>query len=145
VLIVAAAGFADALLHGELKFVSPALLGCVALLGILLLFGGLLRARGRARALEAAAADLKFLAQKLEASLATVSAMNARLFESEVRYKGLVDAQGDAIFRRAPDSRLTYGNEAFFRMFGRSRPRCIPTAGRRISDSSREFKPASHA
>jgi PAS domain S-box-containing protein len=117
VLTVAATGFADARLHGALKFVSPQLLGGLALLGILFLFGGLLRARSRARSLEAAAADLKSLAQKLEASLATVSAMNARLFESEVRYKGLVDAQDDAIFRRAPDSRLTYGNKAFFRLF----------------------------
>ena len=32
----------------------------------------------------------------------TSSATNARLNESEARYKGLVDAQGDAIFRRAP-------------------------------------------
>jgi PAS domain S-box-containing protein len=125
VLIVAAAGFADALVHGELKFVSPQLLGGLALLGILLLFGGLLRARGRARTLEVAAADLKLLAQKLEASLATVSAMNARLFESEVRYKGLVDAQGDAIFRRAPDSRLTYGNDAFFKLFGLNAQRAV--------------------
>ncbi|MEJ1967937.1 MAG: ATP-binding protein [Rhizomicrobium sp.] len=42
----------------------------------------------------------------------------ARLNQSEARYKGLVDAQGDAIFRRAPDSRLTYGNDAFFKLFG---------------------------
>src|SRR5690606_29134426 len=30
----------------------------------------------------------------------------------------LVDSQGDAIFRRAADSRLTYANDAFFRLFG---------------------------
>ncbi len=119
-LIVAAAGLADALLNGRLRFVSPNLLGALALLGILLLFGGLLGARARARALEASEADLKSLAQRLEATLATVSAMNARLHESEVRYKGLVDAQGDAIFRRAPDSRLTYANDAFLKLFGLS-------------------------
>ena len=44
--------------------------------------------------------------------------MNMRLHESEARYKGLVDAQGDAIFRRAADSRLTYANDAFFKLFG---------------------------
>ena len=46
------------------------------------------------------------------------AAVNARLFQSEIRYKGLVDAQGDAIFRRDASSRLTYANEAFFKMFG---------------------------
>ena len=29
-----------------------------------------------------------------------------------------MDAQGDVIVRRAPDSRLTYGNEVFFNLFG---------------------------
>jgi len=117
VLIVAAAGLADALLHGALVFVPPLLLGGFALIGVLLLFAGLLSARQRARALEASASNLKSLALRLEASLATVSAMNARLHESEVRYKGLVDSQGDAILRRTADSRLSYGNEAFFRLF----------------------------
>ena len=117
-LSIAASGLADVLLHGRLVFVSPIVLGALALLGILLLFVGLVRARGRARSLEATTAELKLLTQKLEASLATESAMNARLHESEARYKGLVDAQGDAIFRRGPDSGLTYGNDAFFRLFG---------------------------
>ncbi len=40
------------------------------------------------------------------------------MHESEARYKGLVDSQGDAIFRRAPDSRLTYANDAFLKLFG---------------------------
>ena len=44
--------------------------------------------------------------------------MNARLNQSEARYKGLVDAQGDAIFRRDAASRLTYANDAFFKLFG---------------------------
>ena len=51
--------------------------------------------------------------------------MNARLNQSEIRYKGLVDAQGDAIFRRDASSRLTYANEAFFRMFGLDPARAI--------------------
>ena len=46
------------------------------------------------------------------------AAINARLNQSEARYKGLVDAQGDAIFRRDAASRLTYGNDAFFKLFG---------------------------
>ena len=51
--------------------------------------------------------------------------MNQRLYQSEIRYKGLVDAQGDAIFRRDSSSRLTYANEAFFRMFGLDPKRAI--------------------
>jgi PAS domain S-box-containing protein len=51
--------------------------------------------------------------------------MNQRLYQSEVRYKGLVDAQGDAIFRRDSSSRLTYANEAFIRMFGLDPKRAI--------------------
>ena len=65
------------------------------------------------------------------------AAMNTRLYQSEIRYKGLVDAQGDAIFRRDATSRLTYANEAFLqdvpgwirkRAIGYSlrRPNCIP-------------------
>jgi PAS domain S-box-containing protein len=78
----------------------------------------LIDARGRAVASARSETELRTLTGKLEASLATVSAMNARLNEGEARYKGLVDSQGDAIFRRSPDSRLTYANDSFFRLFG---------------------------
>ena len=118
VVMMAGAGVAATLGHGRLAMLSPTLLGLLAFGGVLILYAGLLRARTRARASETNAAQLQSLANKLEASLATLSAMNARLHESEVRYKGLVDAQGDAILRRGPDSRLTYGNEAFFKLFG---------------------------
>ena len=93
------------------------MLGAIGVLGVLALFLGLLNARGRAKALEAGTVELRILANRLEATLATVQAMNARLHESEARYKGLVDSQGDAIIRRSPDSRLTYGNDAFFKLF----------------------------
>ena len=82
------------------------------------LLAGLVDARRRAHTLQNSTTELRSLTEKLEASLATVSAINARLHESEVRYKGLVDAQGDAIFRRSPDSRLSYANDAFFKLFG---------------------------
>src|SRR5262249_21287726 len=79
---------------------------------------GLLEARKRAELLELRTSELHSTTDKLEASLAAVSAMNDRLHQSEVRYKGLVDAQGDPIFRRSADSCLTYGNDAFFKLFG---------------------------
>lgn len=89
-----------------------------AVLAVLWLVLTLLHARTRIRTLEASAAGLQSLTEKLEDSLVTVSAANARVNASEARYRGLVDAQGDAICRRAPDSSLTYGNDAFFRLFG---------------------------
>jgi PAS domain S-box-containing protein len=108
----------DILRHGHLSPLSPYVLGALGLIGIILLLADLLAARGRAQALARSETELRTLTAKLEASLATVSAMNARLHEGEVRYKGLVDSQGDAIFRRSPDSRLTYANDSFFRLFG---------------------------
>ena len=110
----------DIVSHGHLSYFPASLLLGFAGLGLALLFAGLIGARRRADVLEGRAAELNVLTQQLEASLATVRSMNNRLHESEVRYKGLVDAQGDAIFRRAPDSRLTYANDAFFRLFGLS-------------------------
>ena len=117
-LALGGVAFGDILLHGQLTLFSPLLLGAIALLGLAILFAGLVDARVKTRALQARTGELHGMAAQLEQSLATVSAINARLHESEMRYKGLVDAQGDAIFRRAPDSRLTYGNDAFFRLFG---------------------------
>ncbi len=116
-MALGAADLANLWLRGALLPLSALLLGTVALLGVSVLFVALLDARRRARKLEANAAQLKSLTERLEESLAAVSAMNGRLNESEARYKGLVDAQGDAIFRRGPDSRLTYANDAFYRLF----------------------------
>ncbi|HTQ13236.1 MAG TPA: ATP-binding protein [Rhizomicrobium sp.] len=115
-IAVGGVSLAQILLHRQA--VSPLLLGVLGLLGLMLLFIGLIEARGRARALATSEAELRTLTARLEASLATVSAMNARMHESEARYKGLVDSQGDAIVRRAPDSRVTYANDAFFKLFG---------------------------
>jgi len=118
--ILAAGGLAamDAINHHGMTARSTVLLCMVAGLGVFQLYLALLDERRRARRLEASASALQTLTEKLEESLTTLSAVNARLHESEVRYKGLVGAQGDAIFRRSPDSRLTYGNDAFFRLFG---------------------------
>jgi PAS domain S-box-containing protein len=117
-LTVGASALADGILHGRMAVLSPLLLGALALLGVAVLLAGLVEARRRASTLQNSTTELRSLTEKLEASLATVSAINARLHESEVRYKGLVDAQGDAIFRRSPDSRLSYANDAFFKLFG---------------------------
>ena len=118
--LLALGGFAywDIAVHGRLTLFPAVVLPGMAGLGLVILFGGIIGAHRRAAMLETRTTELNTLTEKLEATLATVRAMNARLHESEYRYKGLVDAQGDAIFRRAPDSRLTYGNDAFLRLFG---------------------------
>ncbi len=112
------AGFGDVLLHGRLELMPrPAFAALIAAVIAFLLHGYLL-ARRRSELLNRQAEQLQAVAGRLEASLAAAAAANAQLNQSEARYKGLVDAQGDAIFRRSADSRLTYGNDAFFKLFG---------------------------
>jgi len=117
-LALGGVAYVDIAVHGTLTIFPAVILPGIAGLGLVILFGGIIGAHRRAAMLETRTAELNTLTDKLEATLATVRAMNGRLHESENRYKGLVDAQGDAIFRRAPDSRLTYGNEAFLKLFG---------------------------
>jgi PAS domain S-box-containing protein len=114
----AALAAADSSLHHTLSLLDKAVLGASALIGVALLLHALLDVSKRALVLQAQAAELRMLAHKLEETLKTISAMNAQLHESEARYKGLVDSQGDAIVRRSPDRRITYANDAFFQMFG---------------------------
>jgi len=118
----------DGALHGGPTAWTPWFLIAIAAIALLGLLSSLLDTRARARVLEASASNLRTRATKLEHSLASLAAMNDRLRENEARYKGLVDAQGDAIFRRAPDSHLIYGNEAFFRWFGGQRQPVIGQA-----------------
>src|SRR6202035_4071348 len=108
----------DSLTHHGATELTPWLVGGIACFSLMALLSAYFGAQALARALEASTSGLQSLAEKLEDSLASLSAVNARLHQSEARYKGLVDAQGDAIFRRGPDSCLTYGNDAFFRLFG---------------------------
>ena len=119
-LALAAIAYVDTTAHGKLTYFPTWVMLGFAGFGLVLLVAGLFDARRRAEQSETRATELDFLTSKLEATLATMRSMNGRLYESEVRYKGLVDAQGDAIFRRAPDSRLTYANDAFFKLFGLS-------------------------
>jgi PAS domain S-box-containing protein len=110
--------YADILRNGHPSLIDFMVAGSIAVIGVWLLLSALLNTRKEARGLQARTAELDTLTRQLEESLATVSAMNARLNEGEARYKGLVDSQGDAIFRRAPDSCLTYANDSFFKLFG---------------------------
>ena len=112
------AAFADVLLRGHLTIITPASFGALLAVALAFLLQNLLVARERGEMLSGQALQLKQFATRLEVSLKNAATINNRLNQSEVRYKGLVDAQGDAIFRRDAASRLTYGNAAFFKLFG---------------------------
>jgi PAS domain S-box-containing protein len=116
VMLVIALG--DVLLRGRLTIITPVSVAALLAVALAFLLNNLITARERSEMLGRQAAQLKTVAGRLEASLKNAAAINARLNQSEVRYKGLVDAQGDAIFRRDASSRLTYGNDAFFKLFG---------------------------
>ena len=113
------AGLGDVVLHGQLDAVPrpvfAALLGVVDRLPAARLSA---RRAGAANCSTARRRRCRPSPAGWKHSLAAAAAANAQLNQSETRYKGLVDAQGDAIFRRAADSRLTYGNDAFFKLFG---------------------------
>lgn len=105
-------------LTGRLGYIPGPLLLLLTAAVLLYVLYSVFRLRRQSELADRQTMQLQAVAERLETSLAAASAMNARLNQSEIRYKGLVDAQGDAIFRRAPDSTLTYGNDAFFRLFG---------------------------
>ena len=123
VMLVAALG--DILLSGRLTLISPFSFGALVAVALAYLLTNMLASREREEMLEAQSTQLKTIAGRLEASLKNAAVINARLNQSEARYKGLVDAQGDAIFRRDASSRLTYGNDAFLKLFGLTPARAI--------------------
>jgi len=123
--VILLAALAEVLLRGRLTLIPPLYFGALIALALAYLAKTLHAARGRGEVLSRQAAQLKIVAGRLESSLKNAAAINARLNQSEARYKGLVDAQGDAIFRRDAQSRLTYGNDAFFRLFGLNPTRAL--------------------
>ncbi|MEY4879643.1 MAG: hypothetical protein RJB62_1112 [Pseudomonadota bacterium] len=108
----------DVFLNGQLTMVDPRLLGGLAVMGLVFLLLGIVTMHERAEDLEGRTGRLTALTSELESFIAALEAANKRLHSSEARYKGLVNAQGDAILRRTPDGRMTYANEAFYRLFG---------------------------
>jgi PAS domain S-box-containing protein len=115
----------DIMLSGRLTILSPLSFGALLAVALAFLISNILNSRERQEMLTRQAAEMRAAAQRLENSLRNAAAVNSRLYQSEIRYKGLVDAQGDAIFRRDAASRLTYANDAFFKMFGLEPARAI--------------------
>jgi PAS domain S-box-containing protein len=133
-LALLAAALGDVMLHGRLSLILPGTFAALVGVVIVYILRSLFVSRERSALADRQAAQIKSVVTRLEASLAAAAAINARLNQSEARYKGLVDAQGDAILRRSPDSRLTYGNDAFFKLFG-LRP---------LTDLGKPFAPELH-
>ncbi|HEY4076613.1 MAG TPA: ATP-binding protein [Rhizomicrobium sp.] len=119
------AALADVAFWGRLTIITPFSFSALLAVALGFLLNNLLTVRERNEVLARQAAQSKTVASRLEASLKNAATINARLNQSEARYKGLVDAQGDAIFRRDGSSRLTYGNDAFFKLFGLTPARTI--------------------
>ncbi len=117
--------FGDVVLHNGFTLMAPGVFAVLVAIVLGFLLHEFVVARQRTEVLDKQAGQLKSASGRLEQSLAAAAAFNAKLNQSEARYKALVDAQGDAIFRRAPDSRLTYGNDAFFKLFGLNAQRAV--------------------
>ena len=93
--------FGDVVLHNGFTLMAPSVFAVLVAIVLGFLLHEFVVARQRTEVLDKQAAQLKSAGARLEQSLAAAAAFNARLNQSEARYKGLVDAQGDAIFRRA--------------------------------------------
>jgi PAS domain S-box-containing protein len=90
--------------------------------------------RRRRREMDEQTQGLKRIGDVQKRTVERLQMINVDLKENEQRYKGLVDAQGDAILRRWPDGRLTFVNDAFCTIFGVKRDDVI----------GRAFAPAFH-
>jgi PAS domain S-box-containing protein len=64
---------------------------------------------------------LRAQAEALAETVDRLDAANRALGRSEARFRGLVEAQGDIILRRAVDGRLTFVNDVFCSTFGATR------------------------
>ncbi len=61
--------------------------------------------------------SLSSMAAQLETSVTELNSINGELRKSEARYRGLVDSQGDIIFRKNANGLLTFTNGAFSEAF----------------------------
>jgi PAS domain S-box-containing protein len=107
----------DVLFYGRLTILDPTFLGGFAVIGIGILLADMTTSRHRAQDLNERTGRLTQLIEELETFTSSLEAANQRSRASEERYKGLVDAQADAIMRCTPDGRVTYANKAFFQLF----------------------------
>ncbi len=117
--------FGDVVLDGKLDLMPPATFGILLSVLLAFLLYDFAVARERADTLGRKSAEQSRAAETLKTALDDAAAINAKLNQSEARYKGLVDAQGDAIYRRDAEGRVTYANDAFFKLFGLTKDELI--------------------
>ncbi len=117
-LALLVASLCDLIIHGRPVWFEPWALAMQVAVVIAYILHSFALMRAESAFADNQSKQLQATASRMQKSLMAAAAANAQLNQSEIRYKGLVDAQGDAIFRRSPDSTLTYGNDAFFRLFG---------------------------
>ena len=120
---IVAAGMAVAVLafryaQGQDLTPDPILSVALAVAATGAMIATLFEHRRRRREMEEQTAGLKRIAEVQKRTVERLQLINVDLKENEQRYRGLVDAQGDAILRRWPDGRLTFVNDAFCTIFG---------------------------
>src|SRR6185312_10450396 len=93
IMLILAVG--DVVLSGRLTIISPITFAALLAVALAFLISNILNSRERQEMLARQAAEMRAAAQRLENSLRNAATVNSRLYQSEIRYKGLVDAQGD--------------------------------------------------
>ena len=104
---------------------SPKLITALALLGTGMATWAWADARKKVQRLNKQSRHLETMARELESSVEILGDMNWELRESEERYRGLVESQGDVILRRDARGYLTFVNDTFCRVFGLKREQVI--------------------
>ncbi len=118
---------AGLVMRNDIMLFSPKLIATLALLGTGMAVWGWLDARSKVKQLDQQSKRLEAMARELETSVEVLGDMNWELRESEERYRGLVEAQGDVILRRDARGYLTFVNDTFCRVFGLRRDQVIGT------------------
>jgi signal transduction histidine kinase/CheY-like chemotaxis protein len=90
------AALADIMLFGRLTIVTPVGFGALLAIALAFLINNLLTSRESNDLAQRHIAELKASGARQETSLRNAAAMNARLYQSEVRYKDLLDALTEA-------------------------------------------------
>jgi PAS domain S-box-containing protein len=114
--------------RNEVMSHDPVVTCALAVAGIAAVLIALSSSAARHRAQDEQNAGLKRFSEVQKRTVERLQLTNAELKENEQRYKGLVDAQGDAILRKWPDGRLTFVNDSFCAIFGVSRDDILGTA-----------------
>ncbi|MCE9523162.1 MAG: response regulator [Alphaproteobacteria bacterium] len=113
---------------------APLLIALVALIGLAILFASLISTMRRVQVLDQRSGELARVKLELETTVRALQQRHRELAASEMRYRGLVEQQGDVILRKMPDGRLTFVNDAFCQAFGVTRERAL----------GRQFTPELH-